>query len=192
MGSHWKNCYVDSHVHHVTCTVHKWQKALLYPKLIDSLYNEFDYTIARWKISIIGYVIMPEHFHALIFCENGQNVLKAIHGIRRSVSGVARRIVESGDSEFNDFCRLNRVNMNLFFTGTCGKSAFRFWKEKPRVFPMNFEDAIKEKLDYIHNNPLRRGLVKSVEEWEYSSARAYIYGNSSRVLLGYHSAQDAK
>jgi REP element-mobilizing transposase RayT len=158
MGNNWKNNYLDCHVHHVTCTVHKWQKALLYPEILNFLYEEFNKSISRWNVSFIGYVIMPEHFHLLLHSIEGDTIKKAISGIRRAVSGQVRLIVESRNKELIRYCWENKVDMDIFYTGTCSKSDFRFWKEKPRVFPMNFEDEIRKNLIISIRIRLERGL----------------------------------
>ena len=41
---------------------------------------------------------------------------------------------------------------------------------------MNDFEMFRQKAEYIHNNPVRKGLAGKVEEWEYSSARNYLLG----------------
>ena len=50
---------------------------------------------------------------------------------------------------------------------------FNVWTEKKRI----------EKLEYIHNNPVRRGLVASPEEWRWSSCRWYLNGETGPVEI---------
>jgi len=50
---------------------------------------------------------------------------------------------------------------------------FNVWTEKKRI----------EKLDYIHNNPVRRGLVASPEEWGWSSYRWYLTREAGPVKI---------
>jgi hypothetical protein len=35
------------------------------------------------------------------------------------------------------------------------------------------ERMLRQRLDYIHNNPVERGYVDEAEHWRYSSARNY-------------------
>ena len=44
-----------------------------------------------------------------------------------------------------------------------------------------------EKLRYMHRNPLKRGLVKSPEQWRWSSYRFYLLGEAgpARVNVGW-------
>ena len=51
-----------------------------------------------------------------------------------------------------------------------------FWKERPRVVPIYSRRVLDVKVDYIHANPVRRGLVSSPEQWPYSSYAQLVVG----------------
>jgi putative transposase len=184
MTRDWKNFYLDFHIHHVTGTVHQWQPILLCPQITELYYQEYIRLSQSIRILTLGYVIMPEHFHLLVTAESGDNVLHFLHGMRRSISGKGRRLIESCDNEMVEYCRANAIDTALFYGKTAGKSDFRLWKEKPRVFPMNSPDAIQKKLDYIHLNPVRRGLIEKAEDWPHSSIRAHLYNEPTRIPIG--------
>ncbi len=184
MTHDWKNFYLDYYIHHVTGTVHQWQPILLSPQITELYYQEYLRLAKSIEIWTLGYVIMPEHFHLLITADSGDKILRFLHGFRRSLSGKARRMVESTNSEIIEYCRLNAVDIAKFYAKTAGKSNFRFWKEKPRVFPMNSPEAIQQKLDYIHMNPVRRGLVDLAENWPHSSIKAHLYNEPTRIPIG--------
>jgi putative transposase len=59
----------------------------------------------------------------------------------------------------------------------------RFWQ--PRYYDFNVwsEGNRVEKLRYIHNNPVKRGLVANPEEWAWSSSRHYASGEESVVEI---------
>ena len=52
----------------------------------------------------------------------------------------------------------------------------RFWQERYYDFNVFTERKRIEKLRYMHRNPVKRGLVSSPEEWEWSSFRHYLTG----------------
>ena len=169
MGINWKNYYTDNAVHHITGTVHQWQPVLLFTSIIDIVMDELFKKAKRWNANIWGYVIMPEHFHLMIRSEKADNIMRFLHGFRRYTSSRIKDIIEINDLEFEGFCKINSIEISFYYENTAGKSSFRFWKTKPRVFPITKVDEISRKLDYIHNNPVRRGLVDSPNEWKYSS-----------------------
>jgi putative transposase len=181
MSANWKNYYKDCAVHHITGTVHGWQPVLLSPDILSIFTTEFNRKLVRWDVQLFGFVIMPEHFHMLVQSERAENILNYIRGGRRSISGKVRWLIEENNKAIAAFYPNHDVDISVFYLKTGGKSRFRFWKEKPRVFPISREEDVINKLDYIHNNPVRRGLVKSPEDWEHSSFRYYC--NGSRVEL---------
>lgn len=181
MAGNWKNYYKDCAVHHLTGTVHGWQPVLLSPNILPIFSSEFNRMLVRWDVLLLGFVIMPEHFHMLVQSKQAENILNYIRGGRRSISGKVRWLIEEDNKIITAFYPNHDIDLSVFYSKTGGKSRFRFWKEKPRVFPISREEDVLKKLDYIHNNPVRRGLVKSPEEWEYSSFRNYCDG--SRIEL---------
>jgi putative transposase len=56
-----------------------------------------------------------------------------------------------------------------------GKTCFRFWQEGPG-YDRNLTSpaAVEASLDYIHNNPVKRGLCERAVDWKWSSARWYL------------------
>ena len=50
----------------------------------------------------------------------------------------------------------------------------RFWQAKSYIFHIHSERKLLEKLDYMHLNPVRAGLVARAEDWRWSSARWYL------------------
>ena len=73
MAKNWKNYYTDNAIHHVTGTVHQWQPILTYPGILSIFYSDFGRLAIRWHVSILGYVVMPEHFHMLVQSEKGDH-----------------------------------------------------------------------------------------------------------------------
>jgi REP element-mobilizing transposase RayT len=184
MTRDWKNYYLDYYLQHVTGTVHQWQPALLIEPVAEIFYTEYIKMSRRWDIPTLGYVIMPEHFHILITAHSGVRISKFLHGFRRSISGKIRRLIESEANRWHNIFIQNGVETNAFYVKTAGKSEFRFWKEKPHVFAMNFWPDIEEKLNYIHNNPVRRGLVGAPEDWPHSSIRNHMFDDTTRIAIG--------
>ena len=51
--------------------------------------------------------------------------------------------------------------------------ALQFWQEGVHPEWVQNEDMLRQKVEYIHNNPVKRGYVDEAEHWRYSSARNY-------------------
>lgn len=63
------------------------------------------------------------------------------------------------------------------------------WQPGYYDFNIYSDSKLQEKLDYIHSNPVRAGLVLKSEDWFDSSARFYLLGERCRVLIGYETTR---
>jgi putative transposase len=56
---------------------------------------------------------------------------------------------------------------------------------QPKYYPFNLysSEKTREKLAYMHQNPVRAGLVNSPADWPWSSFRYYEYGRSVGVPI---------
>jgi hypothetical protein len=52
-------------------------------------------------------------------------------------------------------------------------SEYQFWTHENHAEYIYSNKFIEQKLDYIHNNPVRAGIVEKPEEYLYSSAKNY-------------------
>jgi hypothetical protein len=53
---------------------------------------------------------------------------------------------------------------------------YQVWQDGSHPEAIFSDDFARQKIEYIHNNPVRAGLVSNAEDWAYSSARAYLRG----------------
>jgi hypothetical protein len=61
--------------------------------------------------------------------------------------------------------------------------AEHFWQKRYYDFNVRNEPQFSEKLRYIHQNPVKRGLCARAEDWEWSSFRQYATGCAGRVEI---------
>jgi REP element-mobilizing transposase RayT len=59
---------------------------------------------------------------------------------------------------------------------TCDDSKYQVWQDGSHPEAIYSDDFARQKIEYIHNNPVKAGLVSKAEDWSYSSARAYLLG----------------
>lgn len=126
---------------------------------VDSLQN------AREKhgFQLWAWVIMPEHVHLLIYpCELEHDTATILTAIKRPVGERAIAFLTSQNSQF-----LERLTVR-----TRNRTYRRFWQAGPGQDHNIYEpETALRVVDYIHNNPVRRGLVERPQDWPWSSAR---------------------
>ena len=60
-------------------------------------------------------------------------------------------------------------------------SKYQVWQEGSHPELVNTEYIFKQKLEYIHNNPIKKGVASEPENWKYSSAGYYFLGESGVI-----------
>jgi hypothetical protein len=63
-----------------------------------------------------------------------------------------------------------------------GVKDYQFWRQDNKPIELWSSDVIRQKLEYIHNNPVEAGIVDKAEEYLYSSARDYHYEKNCGLL----------
>jgi putative transposase len=66
---------------------------------------------------------------------------------------------------------------------TIDRRGEHFWQKRYYDFNVRNEPQFVEKLRYIHQNPVKRGLCARAEDWEWSSFRQYATGCAGRVEI---------
>ena len=108
----------------------------------------------KYNLCVYGYVVMPEHVHMLVNEPEQDTLAKAIQSLKQSV---ARTLALRADTPF--------------------------WQARYYDFNVWSERKFKEKLRYIHRNPVERGLVDRPEDWPWSSFRHYMNGEPGLVEI---------
>jgi len=137
----------------------------------------------KFGICLIGYVVMPEHVHVLLYpYAKGSKEPVAI----ATLLNVFRRYVElNGKAQLREFRdrygQLWSDSLTAWSLGRLGTETI--WEKRGTDFIVTRPDTLIEKLQYCHNNPVARGLVKSPEEWKWSSFRYYERGEAVRLAM---------
>ena len=113
--------------------------------------------------SIYAYVIMPDHLHAITDSAlKPSKVLQYINGI------ISRRVIDHL-KEHGHNASLRKLRRE---SGTRGHK-YSLWEHHSNVLPIFSEDMLMQKVNYIHQNPVRAQLVERAEDYQWSSARIW-------------------
>ena len=118
-------------------------------------------------MELAAFVIMPEHVHLLVYprSETG-DIDTYLKSVKEPFSKEIKKLLTASN---------NSLLKRLTVRERPGKTTFRFWQEGPG-FDRNLftSEAIAASIDYIHNNPVERGLCRRAADWKWSSARYYL------------------
>ena len=173
-----KRHYHPGHLQFVTSSTYR--RAKLFAS--DRFRGDFVEVLRRLRqeteFRLIGWVLMPEHFHLLIKCEPADSISSILQELKRQTAfRVLKGLQENGQ---HPWCRKMLARLTLPVT-VHDESRYRVWQR--RFYPFNVYSERKrlEKLNYMHGNPVKRGLVSSPDQWPWSSFRFY-YLNDSSIL----------
>jgi REP element-mobilizing transposase RayT len=153
--------------HFVTSSVVAWLPIFTTAARCDILVDSLKYCREHKQLRVFAWVIMDNHFHAVL---GAPDLPRVMADFKRHT---AQRIVEQLERERCEWL----LNQFEFFRAKYKtESSHQVWQEGFHPQAITDDQTWEQKLDYIHNNPVVRGLVAGPEHWRYSSAHEWLVG----------------
>jgi len=109
--------------------------------------------------------MMPNHVHLLLKPAYHDSVSKILLSLKKTYSYKALKLLQESNSVLHD----------RLIVKEGGKNVRRFWQAGGGYDRNIYKaESLKKAIDYIHMNPVRKGLVKNPVDWKWSSARFWI------------------
>jgi len=155
--------------HFLTCTVVGWLAVFTRPDSVKIILDCWRYQRRNKNLKLYGYVIMENHLH---FIAQAPRLDKTVAEFK---SFTARKILDY--LQHNKQRRLLTRFKETKKAYKCDRQ-YQFWQEGVHAELILDEVMMRQKLDYIHANPVKRGYVARPEHWRNSSAGHYFGGES--------------
>jgi REP element-mobilizing transposase RayT len=165
----------------ITTAVVGWIDIFTRQVYVEIVLDSLRYCIKEKGLQLHAYVIMSNHLH-LIVSANGKDSLSDI--MRDFKKFTSKQILKAISTENESRRELMLTTFRM--TGTCNShnSTFQFWQQDNHPIELNANVQWQQKLNYIHQNPVRAGWVRNAEDYLNSSAGAYL-GLSEDMPLVY-------
>jgi len=174
--------YDDHHPYYITSSLKFGLPVFSVPLAAKVILDNIVYMRKNKGLRVTAFVIMENHFHAII---QGENL--AIK-IARFKSYSARKIIDLFKEQHRTrwLKRLKAVKQEYKTD-----REYQLWQEGFHPKQIIGDHMMAQKIEYIHQNPVKRGYVDKAEHWRYSSARNYagIEGLIPIDVLGVSEAQ---
>jgi putative transposase len=148
----------------LTCTVVAWLPVFTRPETVRIVLDSWRFLQDRRRLVLLGYVILENHLHLVA---SADDLAKEIGDFK---SYTARRIIDYL-RERNARTLLKQLEFHR--SRHKGDRTYQLWQEGSHPQMIQEEAVLRQKLDYIHRNPVERGYVDDPIHWRYSSARNY-------------------
>jgi len=157
--------------HFITATVVDWIDVFSRKSHRDSIIKSLDFCINNKGMVLYGYVIMSNHIHMVVQSSDG----KLSDLIRDFKKFTAKTILEKIQTEPESRRDWMLERFQLATESHSRNKTFQFWQYGNHPEEIYSEKFLWSKLDYIHLNPVRAGIVEKTSHYVYSSASNYIH-----------------
>jgi putative transposase len=164
--------YGGRDLHFITCSCYHRQPQLDTPERRDLFLNVLEETSQKYRFVVHGYVVMPEHFHLLMTEPEVGDPSVVMKVVKERFT---RKLRAAGAPLIASFA----------MSGFPRPESAPVWQKRFYDFNVWTEKKHREKLRYMHRNPVKRELVESPEQWKWSSFRSYLYGETGLVRVNF-------
>ncbi|MDD5460377.1 MAG: transposase [Methylococcales bacterium] len=149
--------------HFITLTVLHWIPVFTRKEAVDILLDSLRF-LSQEGLKVYAYVVLENHCHLVV----QSNALD--RDISRFKSYTAKQMIQYLANN-----NVRQILEQLAFYKKAHKNdrAYQFWQEGVHPELIQNDAMMRQKIDYIHQNPVKRGYVDEAVHWRYSSARDY-------------------
>jgi REP element-mobilizing transposase RayT len=171
--------YDQAGCYFLTFQVTQWADVFSRKIYRDIIIESLKYCIENKGLRLHAYVIMTNHLH-LIASSRQNNLSAIIRDFKRHTSKeIIAAVIREPESR--------REWLLKIFKESAGQHArnevFQLWTHENHAIELYSAKFIKQKIDYIHENPVRAGIVEKEEDYTYSSAKEYFTGTKGLVSI---------
>jgi putative transposase len=164
MRSRYKICELNS-PHFITCTIVAWLPVFTRQTYLDVVTASLTFCRQQKGLLLHAYVILDNHLHLIV---SSDFLNQLVRDLKRHT---AREIVKAAQREAKNWLL---KQFEFYKPEYKSDSRHQVWQEGVHPQAILNEAMLRQKLEYIHYNPVKLGLVDRPEDWRYSSARNYL------------------
>lgn len=148
--------------HFITLTVIEWIDIFTKPQYFQILEKTFIFCQKEWNLKIFAFVFMTNHIHFIVRSDN-KNLSEVLSSFKRQTTNEIKKLIKEDNRKYI---------LRLINTSFSKKSSnnFHVWQNRNWPEPMKSQNRLIQKMNYIHNNPVKKRYVDYPEQWKYSSA----------------------
>jgi len=148
-----------------TVTVLDWTPILIEARYIDPIVESLAFSRTSKGLQLFAFVIMPNHLHLIAAASD-------LHAMMRDFKRFTSRTIHDrlmADGRTTALEWLDRAAQRA----RRERGDFSFWQDGFHPQEISSPSLFEQKLRYLHENPVRKRLVATPEDWWYSSAAWY-------------------
>ena len=158
-------------IYFITFAVIEWVDVFSRQEYKDIILKSLEHCQRTKGLKIYSWVIMTNHIHFIVSTREGFELSNTLRDFKKYTSVEIIRAMQNNNAE-------SRREWMLEIFKKAGKqnsrnTSFQFWRQDNHPIELNGNKMISQKIEYIHNNPVKAGIVKNAEDYLYSSVKDY-------------------
>ena len=169
-----KRYNLPNHIHELTFSCHNRLPLLASERTYDYLAQSIIKSCEKFNFAVVAYVFMPTHVHLLV---HPNDKIYSISDFLKSVKQpVARK-------EISYLKRNDSDKLELLLSGW-ESPKYLFWL-RGGGYDRNIikAETLENSMNYIHDNPVRKGLVKRASDWKWSSFKDWWLNEEGQIPI---------
>ena len=163
--------HLTKRLYFTTTTVVDWIDIFSRPRYRYVIIESLDYCRQHKGLHIYAWVLMTNHLHIVAGTEEGQSISDILRDFKKFTNKKIIEILEQDERE----SRRDWMLEHFLSAGAAGShnQKYRFWQDGNHVEEIYTLKFLSQKIDYVHNNPVKAEFVARAEDYLYSSAPNY-------------------
>ena len=155
-----------------TATINDWKPLLASNDYKHIIIQSLKFLVTDKRIQLHAFVIMNNHIHL---------IWQALPG--HTLNKVQQNFLKFTAQKIKFDCIKNNFKMLEEYKVNSADREYCFWKRRALGIELFSPGVFKQKLEYIHDNPVKAGLCKYPEQYYYSSAKFYNTGKDDFGMI---------
>jgi REP element-mobilizing transposase RayT len=165
-----RNKIAPDNAYFVTLTIVEWIDIFTRPAYRHIIVDSLNFCIANKGLQVYSWCLMSNHLHMIVRASDGINLSDILRDFKKFTSKKITNSIKEIPESRKDWL------LNLFwYAGKNDKKIkdYKVWQEGNDAKEIYSNEFLDQKMEYIHNNPVRAEIVTNQLDYLYSSARDY-------------------
>lgn len=158
-----------------TATILEWKHLLADDTNKDIILDSLAFLVKNGRVYVNAFVIMSNHIHLLWHIRQPYTKENVQRDFLKFTGQMMLKGLRNSDSGMLQHLQVNAKDRK-----------YQVWERNALTIPIWTENVLLQKLEYIHNNPVRAGLCTNPADYKYSSTSFYNSGKDPFGFLSHY------
>jgi REP element-mobilizing transposase RayT len=164
MGRSRYKIHEQTHPHFITCTILHWIPIFTRVETTKIVFDTLRYLQEKDSLKLYAYVILENHLHLIASSDDLTKSMRSFKSYtsKQILKHLQEKNVKTILDQLSFYKKAHKVD-----------ATYQLWQEGYSPKLIADDKMMIDRINYIHNNPVKRGYVDEAKHWRYSSARDY-------------------